>query len=92
MLFVGEEFSFSGKGCASRLPVDCGDADFTFTKPPIPQTIRTFEVSKASTTSRFRSDPGNWRRSAACDLCWYNLLIRGKSVGPSVGSVVHTEP
>ena len=42
----------------------------TFTKQPIPPNRSApSRLSKASTTNRLQR-PGNWRRSAACDLGW----------------------
>src|SRR5207248_1234713 len=49
--------------------------------------IRTFEVKQSVHDEPLRSDPETGEGARRVISAGYNLLIRGKSVGPSVGSV-----
>jgi predicted nucleic acid-binding Zn ribbon protein len=49
--------------------------------------VRTFEVKQSVHDEPLRSDPETGEGARRVISAGYNLLIRGKSVGPSVGSV-----
>jgi predicted nucleic acid-binding Zn ribbon protein len=49
--------------------------------------VRTFEVKQSVHDAPLRSDPETGEGARRVISAGYNLLIRGKSVGPSVGSV-----
>ena len=49
--------------------------------------IHTFEVKQSVHDEPLRSDPETGEAARRVISAGYNLLIRGKSVGPSVGSV-----
>src|SRR5881275_257980 len=71
MLFVGEEFFFSRKGMRpARLPVDCRDADLHLRNHRSRQTDPYLRGQAKRPRRAASQRPGNWRRSAACDLGW----------------------
>ncbi len=49
--------------------------------------IRNFEVEQSVHDEPLRNDPETGEAARRVISAGYNLLIRGKSVGPSVGSV-----
>ena len=49
--------------------------------------IRTFEVKQSVHDDPLRSDPKTGEAARRVISAGYNVLVRGKSVGPSVGSV-----
>ena len=49
--------------------------------------IRTFEVKQSVHDDTLRNDPETGEPARRVISAGYSLLIRGKSVGPSVGSV-----
>jgi len=49
--------------------------------------IRNFEVKQSVHNEPLRSDPETGEAARRVISAGYNLLIRGKSVGPCVGSV-----
>ena len=49
--------------------------------------IRNFEVKQSVHDEPLRNDPETGEAARRVISAGYNLLIRGKSVGPSVGSV-----
>jgi len=49
--------------------------------------IRNFEVKQSVHDEPLRNDPKTGEAARRVISAGYNLLIRGKSVGPSVGSV-----
>jgi predicted nucleic acid-binding Zn ribbon protein len=49
--------------------------------------IRTFEVKQSVHDDPLRSDPETGEPARRIISAGYSVLIRGKSVGPSVGSV-----
>ena len=88
MLFVGEEFFFSRKGMRpARLPVDCRDADLHLRNHRSRQTDPYLRGKQSVHDEPLRSDPETGEGARRVISAGYNLLIRGKSVGPSVGSV-----
>jgi len=49
--------------------------------------VRTFEVKQSVHNDPLRSDPETGEEARRVISAGYNVLVRGKSVGPSVGSV-----
>ena len=49
--------------------------------------IRTFEVKQSVHDDPLRSDPETGEGARRVISAGYSVLVRGKSVGPSVGSV-----
>jgi predicted nucleic acid-binding Zn ribbon protein len=49
--------------------------------------IRTFEIKQSVHDDPLRSDPKTGEPARRVISAGYSVLIRGKSVGPSVGSV-----
>jgi predicted nucleic acid-binding Zn ribbon protein len=48
---------------------------------------RTFEVSQSVHDDPLRSDPATGEAARRIISAGYSVLVRGKSIGPSVGSV-----
>ena len=88
MLFVGEEFFFSRKGMRpARLSVDCRVPTYIYETTDPAKPIRTFEVKQSVHDEPLRSDPETGEAARRVISAGYSVLVRGKSVGPSVGSV-----
>ncbi len=85
---TGPEEKFPEKECAEPVyeyVVAMPTYIYETTDPSKP--IRTFEVKQSVHDDPLRSDPKTGEAARRVISAGYNVLVRGKSVGPSVGSV-----
>src|SRR5882757_99483 len=71
----------------ARLGVGGAMATYNYGTPGPSKPIRTFEVKQSVHDDPLRSDPKTGEGARRVISAGYNVLVRGKSVGPSVGSV-----
>jgi predicted nucleic acid-binding Zn ribbon protein len=69
------------------LGVDCRVPTYIYETTDQTKPIRNFEVKQSVHDEPLRNDPETGEAARRVISAGYNLLIRGKSVGPSVGSV-----
>jgi predicted nucleic acid-binding Zn ribbon protein len=69
------------------LGVDCRVPTYIYETTDPTKPIRNFEVKQSVHDEPLRNDPETGEAARRVISAGYNLLIRGKSVGPSVGSV-----
>ena len=67
--------------------VDCPVPTYIYETTDPTKPIRTFEVKQSVHDEPLRRDPKTGEAARRVISAGYNLLIRGKSIGPSVGSV-----
>ena len=82
------DFSFPEKECAQPIYeyiVAMPTYIYETTDPAKP--VRTFEVKQSVHDEPLRSDPETGEGARRVISAGYSVLVRGKSVGPSVGSV-----
>jgi predicted nucleic acid-binding Zn ribbon protein len=87
-VYIGEEFFLPENECAQpvyQYIVAMPTYIYETTDPAKP--IRTFEVKQSVHDEPLRSDPETGEGARRVISAGYNVLVRGKSVGPSVGSV-----
>jgi predicted nucleic acid-binding Zn ribbon protein len=69
------------------LGVDCPVPIYIYETTDPTKPTRTFEVKQSVHDEPLRKDPETGEAARRIISAGYNLLIRGKSVGPCVGSV-----
>ncbi len=69
------------------LGVDCRVPTYIYETTDQTKPIRNFEVKQSVHDEPLPNDPETGEAARRVISAGYNLLIRGKSVGPSVGSV-----
>ena len=69
------------------LRVDCRVPTYIYETTDPTKSIRTFEVKQSVHDEPLRSDPKTGEAVRRVISAGYGILIRGGSVGPSVGSV-----
>src|SRR5213594_3371771 len=69
------------------LRVDCRVPTYIYETTDPTKPIRTFEVKQSVHDEPLRSDPETGEGARRVISAGYSVLVRGKSVGPSVGSV-----
>jgi len=88
MLFVSEEFLISRKGMRpGRFRVDCRVPTYVYETTDPTKPIRTFEVKQSVHDKPLCRDPETGEPARRVISSGYSVLVRGKSVGPCVGSV-----
>ncbi len=70
-----------------RFRVDCRVPTYIYETTDPTKPIRNFEVKQSVHDDPLKSDPETGEAARRIISAGYNLLIRGKSVGPCVGSV-----
>jgi len=69
------------------LRVGCRVPTYIYETTDPTKPVRTFEVKQSVHDEPLRSDPETGEAARRVISAGYNLLVRGKSVGPCVGSV-----
>ena len=67
--------------------VDCGVPTYIYETTDPAKPIRNFEVKQSVHDEPLHSDPETGEAARRVISAGYSILIRGKSVGPCVGSV-----
>ena len=69
--------------------VDWGVPTYIYETTDATKPIRNFEVKQSVHDEPLTSDPETGEAARRIISLGYSILVRGKSVGPSVGSVGH---
>jgi predicted nucleic acid-binding Zn ribbon protein len=71
----------------ARLRVDCRVPTYIYETTDPSKPVRTFEIKQSVHDDPLRADPETGEAARRIISAGYSVLVRGKSIGPSVGSV-----